>query len=129
MSLKILLIVNLLVILNLRLMIYRIWVLISIGSGLQTPHESYLEELLLTQSEKSNDNNDHKIIIIMIMNITKNEIDIFLISETKIDNSFPISQFTMTAYSIPFRLDRTSHVGGILLSDCNGIRTHNHLVR
>ena len=53
MSLKILLIVNLLVILNLRLMIYRIWVLISIGSGLQTPHESYLEKLLLTQSEKS----------------------------------------------------------------------------
>ena len=120
MSLKILLIVNLLVILNLRLMIYRIWVLISIGSGLQTPHESYLEKLLLTQSEKS---------LFMIMNITKNEIDIFMISETKIDNSSPISQFTMTAYSIPFRLDRTSHVGGILLSDCNGIRTHNHLVR
>ena len=38
-----------------------------------------------------------------------------MISETKIDNSFPISQFTMTGYSIPFRLDRTSHGGGILL--------------
>ena len=38
-----------------------------------------------------------------------------MISETKIDNSFPISQFTMTDYSIPFRLDRTSHGGGILL--------------
>ena len=37
------------------------------------------------------------------MNIIKNEIDIFMISETKIDNSFPISQFTMTGYSIPFR--------------------------
>ena len=49
------------------------------------------------------------------MNIIKNEIDIFMISETKIDNSFPISQFTMTGYSIPFRLDRTSHGGGILL--------------
>ena len=49
------------------------------------------------------------------MNIIKNEIDIFMISETKIDNSFPISQFTMTGYSIPFRLDRTSHRGGILL--------------
>ena len=49
------------------------------------------------------------------MNIIKNEIDILMISETKIDNSFPISQFTMTGYSIPFRLDRTSHGGGILL--------------
>ena len=49
------------------------------------------------------------------MNIIINEIDILMTSETKIDNSFPISQFTMTGYSIPFRLDRTSHRGGILL--------------
>ena len=51
----------------------------------------------------------------LLMNIIKNEIDILMISETKIDNSFPISQFTMTGYSIPFRLDRTSHGSGILL--------------
>ena len=38
-----------------------------------------------------------------------------MISETKIDSSFPISQFTMTDYSIPFRLDQTSHGDGILL--------------
>ena len=50
----------------------------------------------------------------LIMNIIKNEIDIFVISETKIDNSFPIPQVTMTSYLIPFRLDRTSH-GEILL--------------
>ena len=49
------------------------------------------------------------------MSIIKNEIDIFTISETKIDSSFPISQFTMTVYSIPFRFDQASHVGGILL--------------
>ena len=47
------------------------------------------------------------------MNII-NEIDIFMISETKIDYNFPISQFAMTGYSIPFRLDRTTHGGGIL---------------
>ena len=45
----------------------------------------------------------------LLMNVIKNEIDIFMISETKIDNSFPISQFTMTGYSIPFRLDQASH--------------------
>ena len=51
----------------------------------------------------------------LLMNIIKNEIDILMISETKIDNNFPISQFTMTGYSIPFRLDRASHGSGILL--------------
>ena len=49
------------------------------------------------------------------MNIIKNEIGIFMISETKIDNSFSISQFTMIGYSIPLRFDPTSHGGGILL--------------
>ena len=49
------------------------------------------------------------------MSIIKNEIDIFTISETKIDSSFPISQFTMTGYSIPFRRNPTSHAGGILV--------------
>ena len=49
------------------------------------------------------------------MNIIKHEIGILMISETNIDNSFPISQFTMTGYSIPFRFDRTSHGGEILL--------------
>ena len=49
------------------------------------------------------------------MNIIKNENDILMISETKIDSSFPISRFTMTGYSIPFRFDRTSLGGGILL--------------
>ena len=51
----------------------------------------------------------------LLMNIIKHEIGILMISETDIDNSFPISQFTMTGYSIPFRFDRTSHGGEILL--------------
>ena len=38
-----------------------------------------------------------------------------MISETKIDYGFPISQYTMTGYSILFMLDRTCLVGGILL--------------
>ena len=51
----------------------------------------------------------------LLMNIIKNEIDIFMISETKIDNNFPISHFTMTGYSIPLRIDQTIHGSGILL--------------
>ena len=105
--------VNLWIILNLYLVIKRIWVLIYIRSGLKTPQESYLDKSILTQSEIS---------LIYLW-----------ISETKIDNSFSISQFTMTGYSIPFRLDRTSHGGRILLfvredipckiikTDCEGV--------
>ena len=41
------------------------------------------------------------------MNITKIEINIFMNSESKIDNSCPI--YTMKGYSIPSRLDWASH--------------------
>ena len=51
----------------------------------------------------------------LLMNIIKNEIDIFMISETKVYNCFPISQFTLTGYSIPVRLVWTNHGAGILL--------------
>ena len=51
----------------------------------------------------------------LLINMIKNEIDILMISENNIENSFPISRFTMTGYSIPFRLNRTSHGSGILL--------------
>ena len=42
-------------------------------------------------------------------------IDILIISETKIDETFPISQFYISGYSKPFRLDRTTYGGGILI--------------
>ena len=45
----------------------------------------------------------------------QDNIDILMISESKLDKSFPIGQFLMNGYSTPFRLDRNSHGGGILL--------------
>ena len=38
-----------------------------------------------------------------------------MISETKIDASFPIGQFLLNGYSTRFLLDRNAHGGGILL--------------
>ena len=38
-----------------------------------------------------------------------------MISETKIDASFPIRQFLLNSYSTPFPLDRNAHGGGIPL--------------
>ena len=46
--------------------------------------------------------------------INKN-IDVLLISETKIDSSFPSAQFHLEGYATPYRLDRNANGGGILL--------------
>ena len=45
----------------------------------------------------------------------KGYIDILMTSETKLDESFPIGQFFIDGYSVPFRLDRNENGGGILL--------------
>ena len=47
--------------------------------------------------------------------LVKDKLDIFLISETKIDESFPPAQFTITGYHNPFRKDRDKMGGGLLL--------------
>ena len=41
--------------------------------------------------------------------------DILMISETKLDESFPPVQFVFDGYSVPFRFDRNRNGGGILL--------------
>ena len=41
--------------------------------------------------------------------------DILLLSETKLDDSFFTTHFSLNAYSEPYRLDRSSNGGGILL--------------
>ena len=45
----------------------------------------------------------------------KGNIDILMISETKLDESFPPSQFFLDGYSVPFSFDRNGNGGGILL--------------
>ena len=41
-----------------------------------------------------------------------NKVDILVISETKIDNTFPSGQFYIQGYSKPLSLDRTAMGGG-----------------
>ena len=41
-------------------------------------------------------------------------IDLLMISETKIDNSFPKGQFLIKGFCEPFRIDRNIRGGGIL---------------
>ena len=51
----------------------------------------------------------------MVEELIKDKIDVFLVSETKLDSSFPSGQFVIKGYSTPFRLDRNQNEGGLLL--------------
>ena len=48
-------------------------------------------------------------------------IDILIIAETKLDESFPTSQLDITSYIPPLRVDRNQHGGGILIYIKEGI--------
>ena len=47
--------------------------------------------------------------------LVDNNVDILMISETKIDESFLAKQFQIESFSPPFRVDRDRFGGGILL--------------
>ena len=47
--------------------------------------------------------------------LIKDNIDILMISETKLDQSFPTNQFMINGFSAPFCLDRNDKGGGIIL--------------
>ena len=51
----------------------------------------------------------------LLFSLVSNNIDVLLISETKIDNTFPVSQFYVPGYLVPYRIDRTENGGGIML--------------
>ena len=48
-------------------------------------------------------------------------IDVLVITETKLDDTFPTGQFFIEGFSTPFRFDRNSRGGGILIYVCEDI--------
>ena len=52
----------------------------------------------------------------LLSDINKNNIDVLIISETKLDSSFPNGQFQIHGYSKLCRFDRNVNSGGILVS-------------
>ena len=51
----------------------------------------------------------------LISQITRS-IDILIISETKLDKSFPIGQFIIKGFSVPCRVDQNDNGGGLCYS-------------
>ena len=43
------------------------------------------------------------------------DIDIFMVTEIKLDDSFPASQFNVEGFSTPFILDQNKNARGIIL--------------
>ena len=52
--------------------------------------------------------------------LIRDHCDIFLVSETKLDSSFPGSEFTIPGYRL-FRKDRNQHGGGLIFYVNQGI--------
>ena len=59
----------------------------------------------------------------LLSDIITNRVDIMLVTETHINESFPMSQLLINGFSEPLRLDRTDKGGGILLYIRNDIPT------
>ena len=51
----------------------------------------------------------------MLADLIVGKVDLLLISETKLDDTFPSSQFQISGFSTSFRLDRAQKGGGIML--------------
>ena len=45
----------------------------------------------------------------------RGKVDTLIVSEIKIDESFPLNQFKINGFNAPFRLDRNSNGAGIML--------------
>ena len=46
--------------------------------------------------------------------LVRGKVDILVIKETKLDSTFPTSQFLIVVYSEPYRFDRNRNVSGVL---------------
>ena len=50
-----------------------------------------------------------------LISLSEDNLDVLMISETKLDESFPTNQFMINGFSAPFRLDLNDKGGGIIL--------------
>ena len=51
----------------------------------------------------------------MLLDQVKGNIDVKVVSKTKIDGSFPYGNFLQMGFSTPYSLDRNSNGGGLML--------------
>ena len=96
-------------------------------------NHSFVNMPAFLQIKQVRDRNKNRIIIghlninsvrnefVELESLTSGNIDIICISETKLDSSFPVMQFTREGYSKPYRRDNTDKSGGLLIFVKEGI--------
>ena len=47
--------------------------------------------------------------------MVEGNIDILVVRETKLDDTFPVNQFALNGFSKPYRKDRNRHGGGVMI--------------
>ena len=50
-----------------------------------------------------------------LKHIIKNSVDVLVVTETKLDSSFPNGQFSIDGFTRPFRRDRNKNGGGVMI--------------
>ena len=50
-----------------------------------------------------------------LIGIVSGKLDIFVLTETKLNETFPKNQFLIDRFIPPFRLDRNGHGGGVMI--------------
>ena len=83
----------------------------SVKSVLKRLQSNHPQQIIIGHLNISSIRNKFDIMKPMLLDDT----DIFMVTETKLDDSFPVSQFNVEGFSTPFRLDRNKNGGGIIL--------------
>ena len=50
-----------------------------------------------------------------LIDIVSGKVDILVLTETKLDETFPKNQFLIEGFAVPFPLDRNDHGGGVMI--------------
>ena len=56
-----------------------------------------------------------------LIDIVKENVDILMVSETKLDNTFTTAQFQIEGFQEPIRIDRNKNGGGIMIYIRDGL--------
>ena len=90
---------------------------VSVESVLKFCQSKFPKKLIIGHININSIKNKFKILKSMLSEV----LDVLMIIEVKLDDSFPEQQFHMEGFNIPFRLDRNRHGGRLLIYVCNNI--------
>ena len=83
----------------------------NLTKGLKILRLKYAQNSIMAQISKNSRRNKSGLLVTQIASY----IDVLMISETKIDEPFPTSQFLIDSFSSPYRLGRNANRGNILV--------------